>query len=106
MESEYERRIAQQGYDRKARKKDEKHIAYKDHRDLPREFPQIAKWALEGNETDIPVDKIPGLNAANITSGQFNISRMPSQLVENFNKMVVKVHTLEQKVQKLERMSK
>ena len=46
------------------------------------------------------------LYAANITSGQFNMSRMPSQLVENFNKMVVKVHTLEQKVQKLERMSK
>ena len=105
MESEYERRIAQQGYDRKARKKDEKHIAYKDHRGLPREFPQIAKWALEGNETDIPVDKIPGLNAAAVTSGQFNVTRMPSQMVESFNKLVRKIEMLEQKVKMLERMA-
>ena len=106
MESGYERMIAQQGHDRKARKKDEKHVAYKDHRGLPRGFPQIAPWALGGSEEKIPADKIPNLPAAQTTSGQFNLARMSPQMVENFNKLVTKVQTLEQKVQKLERMSR
>ena len=64
-----------------------------------------AAWAQQGNDEPIPANKIPGLNAAAVTSGQFNVTRMPSQMVESFNKLVRKIEMLEQKVKMLERMA-
>ena len=65
----------------------EKHIAYKDYRGLIREFPQIAKWALEGNDDPIPTKKIPGLDASIITSGQFPPTRLPSAFIDSVQEM-------------------
>ena len=75
----------------------EKHIAYKDYRGLIREFPQIAPWAIEGNDDPIPAKKIPGIPAHKITSGTFDITRIPSPVQSKINFLEARVAKLEKR---------
>ena len=88
----------------------EKHIAYKDYRGLIREFPQIAKWALEGNDDPIPLKKIPDVHASKVTSGTLDATRLPNAFVNNtqdlYNQVQAAVMVLREHDKRIKQLEK
>ena len=75
----------------------------------PRVLRAPAAWAREGNDDPIPVNKIPGLHASIITSGEFLTTRLPSAFIENVQEMkdqvgsiIIILGQLEKRIRELE----